>query len=75
MRKICVRVDWEETEEGEMMPLVIRWDDGRVFPVDRVSHVCVSPDGEYDGIRYTVLIGKRERYLYRDGNRWYEQGL
>ena len=26
---------------------------------------------EFEGIRYTVLIGSAEKYIYRTGNRWY----
>ena len=74
MREVCVQVDCEKTEEGGERPRRIRWTDGRAFAVDRVSHTCVSPDGEYAGIRYTVLIGNQERYLYRDGDRWYVKG-
>ena len=75
MREISVQVDCERTETGEERPRRIRWADGRVFAVDRISHTCASPDGEYAGIRYTVLVGRRERYLYRDGDRWYVERL
>ena len=28
-------------------------------------------DDEFEGVRYTVKIGRAVRYLYREGQRWY----
>ena len=36
-----------------------------------VIHSCVSLDGEFEGIRYTVFIGSAEKYIYRAGHAWY----
>ncbi len=71
MKKVYVQVDSEHLENGGTVPLTISWPDGRVWNIDRVIHSCVSPDGEYDGIRYTVIIGTAERYIYRAGHTWY----
>ena len=57
MKQFFVQVDSERTENGEVVPLAVAWEDGRVWKIDRVLHSCASPDGEYEGIRYTVLIG------------------
>ena len=35
---------------------------------------CTSED-EYEGIRYTVLIGSAEKYLYRIGGKWYVEPI
>mgnify|MGYP000703477631 CR=1 FL=1 len=71
MNKIYVQVDSERTESGEVVPLSLSWADGRVWKIDHVIHSCVSPDGEYEGIRYTVIIGSAEKYIYRAGHAWY----
>ena len=71
MKKVYVQVDSKHLENGGTVPLTISWPDGRVWNIDRVIHSCVSPDGEYDGIRYTVIIGTAERYIYRAGHTWY----
>ncbi len=71
MKKIYVQVDSERTEGGEAVPRAVLWRDGRVWEIGSVTHTCVSPDGEYEGVRYTVLIGSAERYLYRAGRAWY----
>lgn len=49
----------------------ISWADGRIWNIDRVIHSCVSLDGEFEGIRYTVFIGSAEKYIYRAGHAWY----
>ena len=71
MNKVFVQVDSKRLSSGEVVPLTITWEDGRVWAVDRVLHSCPSPDGEYEGIRYTVIIGSAEKYIYRAGHVWY----
>ena len=71
MKRIYVQVDSKRLESGEIVPLTISWEDGRFWNIDRVLHSCVSPDGEFEGIRYTVLIGSAEKYIYRVGHAWY----
>ena len=71
MEKVFVQVDSERRETGEIVPKAITWVDGRAWNIDRVLHACASPDGAYEGIRYTVYIGNAERYLYRTGRAWY----
>ena len=71
MKKICGQVDVERQERGEVIPLTVSWQDGRIWNIDRVLHSCISHDGEYEGIRYTVIIGSAEKYIYRAGHAWY----
>ena len=71
MEKVYVQVDSERTESGEIIPTAISWMDGRIWNVDRVLHSCVSLEGEFEGIRYTVIIGSAEKYIYRAGHAWY----
>ena len=71
MDKVYVQVDSEQMENGDVIPVRISWKDGRSWKIDSVLHSCHSLDGEYEGIRYTVLIGSVERYVYRDGHAWY----
>ncbi len=71
MKRVYVQVDSERLESGEIVPLRISWQDGRIWNIDRVTHSCASLDGEYEGIRYTVIIGSAEKYIYRAGHAWY----
>ncbi len=71
MNKVYVQVDSERLDSGDVVPLAIAWEDGRVWRIDRVLHSCASFDGEFEGIRYTVIIGRAEKYIYRAGHAWY----
>ena len=71
MKKVFVQVDSNRLENGEVVPQTISWADGRVWNIDRVIHSCGSLDGEYEGIRYTVIIGSEEKNIYRVGHSWY----
>ena len=72
-RKVYVNVEVEFTEEGRLVPKKIRWNDGREWIVDRLIHSSeISPGkGSFEGIRYTVLIGGAEKYIYERHGRWY----
>lgn len=58
---------------GQLEPQQIHWDDGRVFEIDRVLDVRkrASLKAGGSGLRYTVRILGRERYLYLEENRWF----
>ena len=70
MRKVYVHVDSDRSGSG-IVPRTISWPDGRVWDIDKVTHACASPYGEYEGVRYTVIIGSSEKYIYRAGRSWY----
>ena len=71
MKRVNVSVSARIEKDGVTIPLSVRWHDGRQWPVERVLHTCHSPDGEFAGTRYTVLIGGMEKYLYRNYTTWY----
>ena len=70
MKKVFVNVDYQVLSGGAIKPVRIYWHDGRAFNVRKTLHSCTSED-DFQGIRYTVLIGNAERYLYRIGLKWY----
>jgi hypothetical protein len=71
VKKTTVSVECSRQEQGSLIPLSLKWADGREWKIDRVLHTCISHSGEYDGIRYTVMIGSEERYLYHTAADWY----
>ena len=71
MNKVAVAVSCQVDTDGNILPLCIKWKDGRRWDIERVLHTCRSPDQSFEGIRYTILIGGVEKYLYRNNNRWY----
>ena len=74
MEKVYVNVDYQVLGGGALKPVRIYWTDGRAFDVRKTLHSCTSED-DFDGIRYTVLIGSAEKYLYRIGGKWYVKAI
>ena len=70
MRRIYVTVDCRQYESGAIKPLKIHWHDGRTWEVTKLLHAAYPTD-EFKGVRYTVLIGETEKYLYRYNDLWY----
>lgn len=70
MRRLYVTVNCDQTAEGENIPRVIKWTGTKSSGIRKILHVCTSPS-EFEGIRYTILIGSAEKYLYKAGDKWY----
>ncbi len=64
--KVYVPVDVVFGEDGSMRPRAVRWEDGRVYPVDRVLDVRAAAAARAGGHgdRYTVRIGGQITYLF-----------
>ena len=71
MQKYYVTVEHIEDTDGIIIPTRILWNDGRRWEIKKVLHTCIASHNEFEGIRYTIKIGPAEKYLYRDGQRWY----
>ena len=71
MRKQYIDVECRIDRDGIICPVKVLWDDGRSWDVKKVLHTCTASHNEFEGIRYTIKIGRAEKYLYRDGRRWY----
>ncbi len=60
---------------GISTPLKIVWEDGKTFDIDRVVYMCraASTKAGGTGLRYTIKICGKERYLYyvESENRWF----
>ena len=71
MKKVPVEVESEVRLDEQIIPKAVIWSDGRRYPVAKVLYCGTSAVGEYEGIRYTVIIGNAEKYLYRIRQKWY----
>ena len=71
MEKVYVKVRCSHLPDGTVRSESIEWIDGQIWEITRILHAAMSPDNEFEGIRYTVLIGSAEKYIYRTGSRWY----
>jgi hypothetical protein len=71
LQKYYVTVEYTEDADGIISPTAILWNDGRRWEIRKVLHTCIASHNEFEGIRYNIKIGRAEKYLYRDGQRWY----
>ncbi|HIV02672.1 MAG TPA: hypothetical protein IAC74_03790 [Candidatus Aphodoplasma excrementigallinarum] len=76
--KIVVEVVARFDTAGCLTPLWMVWEDGRRFEIDRVLDVrrAASLKAGGVGIRYTVRILGKERYLWFEdmANTWFVEG-
>ncbi|MBR1757722.1 MAG: hypothetical protein IJ744_03205 [Lachnospiraceae bacterium] len=75
MEKHFVNVKCDHYKDGTIRPKQIIWEDGRVWEVKRTIHVAEPVENEFEGIRYTVLIGSAEKYIYKVGTQWYVEPI
>ena len=56
-----------------MKPLILYWEDGAAYEIQRVLDVrpAASLKAGGAGIRYTCLISGREKYLFFEEDRWF----
>ena len=77
-RKVYVKVIMMQDEAGNIQPLQIIWDDGKVYDVDKVIYRCRASATKVggSGTRYTVRISGKETYLWyaEDECRWFMEG-
>ncbi|MBQ4129249.1 MAG: hypothetical protein IJD68_05720 [Ruminococcus sp.] len=71
--KQYVSVTAKFDSDGNILPLTINWNDGRVFDIDRITDIryAASLKAGGAGIRYTCRIKQNEKYLYLEENRWF----
>lgn len=74
--KVYVAVTVKVDAEGNIRPLAIIWEDGEVYEIDRVRYVSPAASLKVGGrgVRYTVVIEGRERYLFDEDGRWFVEG-
>ncbi|MBP2643723.1 MAG: hypothetical protein H6Q67_1610, partial [Firmicutes bacterium] len=59
--------------DGTIRPLSLKWEDGRIFEIDRLIDVrrAASLKGGGLGIRYTCKIMGKQVYLFEDEGKWF----
>ena len=61
------------TENGQIIPLAVRWSPDQLYEIDRVLDVqrAASLRAGGTGIRYLCRIKGRERYIWLEENKWF----
>ena len=72
-RKAYVSVNLDVDKEGVFYPRLIRWDNGLVFQIEQILYKCRASSKKVGGggIRYTVMIKRKETFLFREGEKWF----
>lgn len=75
-RRVNVEVIARFDLEGYITPLEIIWEDSRHFTIDKVvtSQRAASLKAGGQGIRYTVMVGGRQAYLFFEDPIWFVEG-
>lgn len=71
--KVYVDVIVRYRPDGEIIPLAIWWDEGKLYKIDKIVDVrpAASLKAGGAGIRYICKIGLAERYLFLEENKWF----
>lgn len=71
--KLYVDVIVLNTKEGQIKPLMIVWQNGVKYAIDKISQVtkAASTIAGGTGIRYTCQIQGQQRYLFLEEDKWF----
>lgn len=69
--KVYVDVNEDRLKDGQLIPLSFVWEDGNRYEVDKVIDVrpAASLKAGGVGMRYTVRIMNRERFMFLEEER------
>ena len=75
-KKVFVGVMVKVSPEGEIRPINITYTDGITYEIDRLKQRCRAHATKVGGtvIRYTIVLGNKEKYLFEDEGKWYVEG-
>lgn len=67
--EVCVMFD----RDGNMTPISVTWENGRVYPIDKVVDVrrCGGRYNCRESMRYMVYIGNNKTELFYEDPAWY----
>lgn len=73
MEKTFIQVTAEFDADGRMRPISLRWKNGQVYMIDRITDVRMAAALKFggQGIRYTCKIQGKIVYLFCDEGRWF----
>jgi hypothetical protein len=73
MGKVFVKITAEHDLNGQIKPIAINWEDGRIFPIDKIIDVrrAASLKAGGQGMRYTCRVQNRIFFLFNDNGHWF----
>ena len=75
-QKVYVKVNADFSAKGELRPKTITWVDVRIYEIVQILHKVRAASTKVGGcgIRYTVVIDGKERFLFREEEWWFVDG-
>lgn len=72
-QKVYVRVHASFSPEGGVLPISFFWKDGHQYKIDRVTDVRMAASTKVGGcgMRYTITVGGRSNYIFREDDKWF----
>ena len=76
MRKVFVEVMAKFDTEGNLVPISLKWEDGKEYSIDKLyehkkaASLKVGGQGE----RYRVKICNQEKYIFLEEGKWLMEG-
>jgi hypothetical protein len=73
IRKAYVPVLAHFDSDGNITPVLITWEDGNTYEIDKVTDVrpAASLKAGGTGMRYTCKIREKETYLFLEESKWF----
>lgn len=73
VNKVYVDVMATFSKEGNLIPFMFVWEDGRKYLIDKIIKVerCASRKAGGVGTMYTCLIQGRESHLFFEVDKWF----
>lgn len=77
-KKVFVATIVKFDVDGNISPLSITWEDGKIYKIDRITDVRRAASLKAGGMgwRYTCIIQSKEKYLFYDlcDKKWFMEG-
>lgn len=72
-RKVLVKVLLLVATDGTKTPLSLTFEDGKEYRIDRICGIRRAAASKVGGtgIRYTILVGGKQTYLFEDEGQWF----
>ena len=72
-RKVYVSVVAEIDEEGNKKPISVKWENGKIYEIDKVLEIKRAFVEKVGGtaVRYTISVCGKTTFLFEDDGKWF----
>ena len=72
-RKVYVSVVAEIDEEGNKKPISVKWENGKIYEIDKVLEIKRAFAENVGGtaVRYTISVCGKTTFLFENDGKWF----